>query len=39
MSRHRLEARDAISCERRATFAPWTIVLQLPKMFPLLSGQ
>src|SRR5262249_31216452 len=39
MPRHRLEARDAISCERRATFAPRTIVLQLPKMFPLLSGQ
>jgi hypothetical protein len=39
MSRHRLEARDAISCERGATFAPWTIVLQLPKMFPLLSGR
>src|SRR5262249_706388 len=39
MQGHRLEARDAISCERRATFAPWTIVLQLPKIFPLLSGQ
>src|SRR5262245_43226064 len=34
-----LEARDAISCEREPRFSRWTIVLQLPKMFPLLRGQ